>query len=283
MQDNDFVNILRHCDLIGLLETWSEAELDYDNVLPGFTSVFKAFPRTSKFGHAPGGIGVLIRDNLCPGIKVLEINTKHVIPVLLNKVFFDLPHNLIVCFTYLPPEGSTSYEDEQNGVAILQDTLTNLYVENDDCLICVIGDLNARTGVLKDYIVDDGAKYLPMEEWYEESTFYKTRNSQDKDGNINNFGFTLLDMCKACDMHILNGRSKGDPDGSFTYISPTGCSLIDYVLLHCEVFDWDIDLTVEPFDISDHLPLKVKIGCNTQGFYESQRQGGQSAKEIQMV
>ena len=61
---------------------------------------------------------------------------------------------------------------------------------------------------------------------------YEPRNSPD---NVcNQQGQLLLDFCKTYSLLIANGRVGDDKSvGNYTYISSTGKSIIDYVLL-CE-------------------------------------------------
>ena len=40
---------------------------------------------------------------------------------------------------------------------------------------------------------------------------------QNFDNIVNDHGKQLLDLCKTCDLRILNGRSKGDTLGKFTF------------------------------------------------------------------
>ena len=56
------------------------------------------------------------------------------------------------------------------------------------------------------------------------------------DGKCNNFGRRLLDLCKATNRRIVNGRlGKDQGVGSFTYVSQNGASVVDYLMtMKCE-------------------------------------------------
>ena len=49
-------------------------------------------------------------------------------------------------------------------------------------------------------------------------------NNNDKISN--KFGRSLVQLCGTNDMCIINGRKTGDNDGEFTYLCPSGVSVI---------------------------------------------------------
>ena len=82
---------------------------------------------------------------------------------------------------------------------------------------------------------------------------------------MNSFGQTLINLCKSFNIHVLNGRTKGDSLGELTYISKTGCSQIGYSIVSSELFDLGVDFCVLSHDIelvdSDHLPTVSTFYC----------------------
>ena len=128
---------------------------------------------------------------------------------------------------------------------------------HDKAHLCVLGDLNARTGNYDDFILDDSATYLPIEDWYLPDLFNVKRMSQDV--NMNAFGTKLLDVFKIYCMHICNGR-KNDQSGHFTYISHNGSSVVDYCIAQTELYDCISQFSVHSEDFgSDHLPCIINI------------------------
>jgi hypothetical protein len=83
------------------------------------------------------------------------------------------------------------------------------------------------------------------------------RTSEDK--NRNKFGDHLMDFCKIFDLAILNGMCHGDEDGKYTFISPTGSSVIDYVLLSHELLAHKMQLNIGDQTLSHHLPLEFVV------------------------
>jgi hypothetical protein len=58
-------------------------------------------------GKRSGDLSVYIRNNIRPGVKILEHETNDSIWVKLCKKFFGLQKDLFICFVYDPHENST--------------------------------------------------------------------------------------------------------------------------------------------------------------------------------
>ena len=52
----------------------------------------------------------------------------------------------------------------------------------------------------------------------------------------NRFGRLLVDLCMSNELCILNGRCKGDENGSFTSFNYKGSSVIDYGIVSKTLF-----------------------------------------------
>ncbi|KAK6181893.1 hypothetical protein SNE40_009671 [Patella caerulea] len=63
-------------------------------------------------------------------------------------------------------------------------------------------------------------------------------------------------MCKKLNIHILNGRLKGDNQGEYTFVSHLGKSAIDYCITSSLLFQYVTDFSVLSTDISDHFPIE---------------------------
>ena len=86
----------------------------------------------------------------------------------------------------------------------------------------LIGDLNARTGMLLEYMENGDEDNIANKR----NTPLPIRNNCDK--IINQHGKKLINLCKAFDLQILNGRNKGDLYGNFTHFNKhKGASLVD--------------------------------------------------------
>ena len=99
---------------------------------------------------------------------------------------------------------------------------------NLDTPLLLVGDLNSRTVELNDYCDFDDDNNTKSNEPPTRTTPSKRRNCDEK---FNQMGTKLIDMCKAHDLQILNGRTFGDRTGSFTYFDRIqGASAIDVAI-----------------------------------------------------
>ena len=73
------------------------------------------------------------------------------------------------------------------------------------------------------------------------------------------FGTKLLDLCKACDLRIANGRLLGDHLGSYTCFNYNSTpSVIDYLLVDANLID-----SVEIFHVHPLLPTSIHCCIST--------------------
>ena len=77
-------------------------------------------------------------------------------------------------------------------------------------------------------------------------------------------GIKLLDICHSTDLRIVNGRIGSDAGiGHFTYMSPTGESLIDYAIMSQDIFHISHEFVVhELYSCSPHVPIQINLGVN---------------------
>ena len=88
------------------------------------------------------------------------------------------------------------------------------------------------------------------------------RNNKDVK-NINSYGNSLLQLCKAHNLIIANGRIGNDLNGNFT---TSESSVIDYVIGNPEIISYICSFNVKPFDAiySDkHCRIVWSLKCNT--------------------
>ena len=94
-------------------------------------------------------------------------------------------------------------------------------------------------------------------DWYTEDPFSSHRCSKDR--VVNKFGLSLLDMCIELNVHIANGRAKGDERGEYTFINQNGHSVIDYFIMSTPMFDWIENFEVLRYDVGCHLPVVCEL------------------------
>ena len=79
-----------------------------------------------------------------------------------------------------------------------------------------MGDFNARTS---------NNKNVPLPDSYAIDRLISQRISQDYECKSCTYSEQLLELCTSSELHILNGRSFGDPNGNFTCHRYNGSSL----------------------------------------------------------
>lgn len=150
---------LSDCDLIAINETWCENEADLctlNNILSDFICYSVAATRVSKHGRPSGGTCIYVRHKLNNFVRRIAPDFKYGVILELTGGIDSSSGTvvgtvLLVC-TYLPPQNSTSYQEELNGIELLREKLIDLKLQYTGCKLVVAGDLNARVGTLLDYI-----------------------------------------------------------------------------------------------------------------------------------
>ena len=130
-------------------------------------------------------------------------------------------YTCIVYSCYLPPETSPWGRD---GVSFFAHTMSQMYISSDadNFLIC------GRIGSKQDF--DCQVDNIP------------TRDSIDRPTVVNQQGNCFIDFLNDSEMCILNGRT-GNND--FTFISPRGSSVVDYVIIPHDMLQSISDFNIE--------------------------------------
>ena len=122
------------------------------------------------------------------------------------------------------------------------------------------GDFNARTRSLLNYLII--AQYV-----FDRYENYFCIDGKNRDSTCNAFGKELSNLCINTNAHILNGRHLQDKDGEYTCITPNGTSVVDYIILSSDLFDFVSRFEISDIDWSYHfllvLVLKQYLPHNT--------------------
>ena len=118
---------------------------------------------------------------------------------------FGLPKDVLYVCSYVPPEGSPYYNycDVDNGIGLLEDCLSDCLIRLNDVFEILSGDLNSRTSNISQHTTTDTI----FESLCKSSPTNTDRSSEDRE--LNNYGKTLLNMCTALNLRILNGMCHG--------------------------------------------------------------------------
>ena len=76
-----------------------------------------------------------------------------------------------------------------------------------------------------------------------------------KDKVINNGGKQMINFIENKGWVILNGYTKGDEEGEYTFLGARGSSVIDYIIVNEKVWDKIVEFKIESRVDSDHAPV----------------------------
>ena len=199
---------------------------------------------------------MLVLKTYAPFISQIHVNADNVIVLKIDKLLFGTSKDIMYISCYIPPVDSPFWQISQDdhGIEVLDQLLLDLYDLHDDFSIILNGDFNARTASRNFSGISDDLDDMSINV---NNQF--RRVSQDDSSNI--FGDQLIELCNMYDCIILNGLNGSDSDGSCTYISSAGTSVIDYFIMSKDllVFGNSFSLSVMNEVDSDHLPVKLCI------------------------
>lgn len=224
---------------------------DIDDInVAGFQVICKNRKGARK---ASGGIAVLVKTEIAQHIETFNPDDPDVLWLKVKQPYVG--KETAFCLTYIPPENSR-YTDPTIFERI-EECATEYLGDNENSELCVLGDLNARTGVLSDIAeADTETGQIDVVSMYDEQeTPPQERNSQDKE--VNNYGERLIQMCVTLGLYIANGRSGTDTEGKTTC---KNASVVDYILATPRLLKQISYFDVQPYDpmLSDiHCPVSA--------------------------
>lgn len=230
----DFFQFINYFDLFFLFETHVDKVdcNDFDRYFEQYNLCWIPANKVFNRGRASNGCLFGIRK-VFKNISFTRIIESIVVKcVLRDDIFYIIP-------TYLNSSNWTVNFDE------LANVLTELAQES----IMVIGDLNGRisnTQIVTDVNLNSNFKAI----------------RQSKDLVFNGNGKKLIDLFQMFDLFVLNGCSRKDNEGDFTFIGAPGKSVIDLCAITSGWFTHVVDLEVSPEIFSDHLPIVVHMNAD---------------------
>lgn len=176
-----------------------------------------------------------------------------------DKQFFMINEDIYIGITYVAPENSNAHNMYNVDIfKTIQDDVT--FFQNKGHVF-LLGDLNSRTSIKSDYIEND--RLIPSRDFENEADLPMPRFSMDR--GTNRFGEYLLEMCKAVNMRIVNGRIHKDHSiGRMTCFTHNGESVVDYVLTTQSNFKLISDFEIGDFtEYSNHAPISLSLKVHT--------------------
>ena len=258
--------------LFGLVESHHTADDISQLAILNFKCFQVCRKKLSK-GRKSGGICVFVHDSISSGVKKIPASGSESIMIKLDKDFFGLDRDIVVCFAYCVPTGS-SYQIRTQ-FDPFEDLEQKLGSVKDNCDIITMGDLNARPGTKADYIPAEDNTSVPVLGRLCGTDTQAARPRSNMDCNTNSYGDKLIELCKSVPLRICNGRKIGDILGSYTCYKRYGQSTVDYCLASPRIYNLISTFVINELfpDLSDHCSVTVKVKtkylsqfCNLQKF-----------------
>jgi len=269
LEDNEVLNKLTQYDIICLTETHAKDPQELS--IKGYSSYQVTRPKLHRARKFSGGIAVFVKNEIRPGIKFIHSESlpSDVIWLkLCNSFFKGWDTDKYLGIAYFSPINSTYTKRlDIDYFELLEQEIVKYSSLGS---VMITGDLNARSGVVPDYIDDDGSLDVNFIDGFSADVNVKLPKRDSHDKTVNQYGRSLLDLCKSCDLNILNGRTLGDCSGKFTCHEVAGSSVVDYTLVQRDCFSDIRYFNVSAFDalVSDHCSiefgLKVKFHINKE-------------------
>ena len=194
------------------------------------------------------GIIVLSKKHISPHLSFFECKNEISLFFKINRNILNSNKDLLCACVYIPP--STSLYKNDNNFELLTDELIK-NKQNFMCDTLIVGDFNAKTNTLPDYVAQNKYTNLTNSEDYPD--FELTRYNQDRHV-ADDYGLKLLHFCKVQDLYIINGRVGKDKNvGNFT---TKNASTIDYCLTSPHFFH-----EIDSFEVEDFNPILSDVHC----------------------
>ena len=253
--DPDFLSEIQKSDILGLSETHIFDEILNDLDIPGFKRIhFKNRKKFKNANKASGGVAVFAKNSIAKYLEPFKTQNEDIIWIRLRRKHHQLPNDLYLGTIYVSGENNTKSISEK--IKKLSEDIETIKASRGD--IVIQGDFNARTTNAKDFVEYDKHDKLSEIDCIE---FFDMppRCSEDKTQNTN--GKELLEICKAYNLCIINGRKTGDHLGKFTSFQPGGNSVIDYAIVPQSMYQNVLTFSVGDFYpwISDHCAIHLMI------------------------
>ena len=120
--DIDLIIYLRSFDIFALVETWDQNfDDDVINKFPEHCSFSCAATKLANHGRAMGGIHVFIKKTYKSFFTRINLDCNFAIFLKCSKNFLNVDKHVIISFVYLPPYGSTFYQDKHlSGISLYE-------------------------------------------------------------------------------------------------------------------------------------------------------------------
>ena len=204
--DSKFSSFLNCHDIICLTETWTNKDSTLD--LKGYSKPIHSYRRLQhrRAKRSSGGIVIYIKDNIRKGVTLVKNDIDCIVWLKLDKMFFNIESDVYLCVVYIAPENSPVHSLYTYDIFQTIELDINFYQTKGK--VFLTGDTNSRTGNKADYIEND--RYISDTDFDTVPDIETLIPRSTCDLTTNRFGDNLLDICKATNIRIVNGRLHND-------------------------------------------------------------------------
>ena len=267
----DILNDILQRDIIVYSEAMKGSNFVYD--LPGYSVEMYPHSTHNKCKRrVPGGFLLIVKNAIKKKVKVVKQND-HVLWLCLNNLVDSIECKIFIGAVYIPHEKSVLRDLERDEITSIQKDIERFSQQG---IIYPIGDWNARTGNLLDFIKTKNMVNLPLH--VGEKTGGPRRLNIDQ--TVNAHGRKLIDLCKSTGHAIQNGRIN-EQSNVFTCYRHNGQSTVDYLLSKNDQSHLIKNFEVQPRTIdSDHCALTFSLPAKQGKSNEAQASNQEVKREI---
>ena len=261
LDDPDFLNATKNDDLILLSET--HYGLADELKMAGYVVKNKARPKSKRAKKFSGGVALAVKENLADSVEILRSKSDNIMWVRIMCQNSD--KDFLLGIVYISPINSSYTKNVLANQFRTWEILTDeLAKYQDKFRIGLLGDFNARTGLLTDTIVNDDVQYTCLPDDYTIDLDIIERQNCDK--VVNAFGKRLIELCQMSGLRIVNGRKLGDSAGQKTCHEWNGSSTVDYMIIEESSFNKVKTFKVQEKlnHLSDHCPISAVIDIDVE-------------------
>lgn len=216
------------------METWHLGTYNIPNFLRNFNIIQSEAIKINKKGRASSGLIIFYKKDVTLIKELYSSKDWIFIKIKVNNII------IIYGLVYLSPLLDNKICTQ------LYNILLDLEIHNVP--IIINGDFNARLGKFQNDI------YF--------STMYLNKSRECLDNIVNQRGKIFINLINDLNLILLNGRSKRDFNGDYTFISTNGASCIDFSLINHLginlIYDFYVDNNIE----SNHFPICTILNLN---------------------
>lgn len=265
LHNPEVLDIITRKHIFGLIETHHTAD-DIGNL---HVTDYKCFSicrpkdKNAKKYKPSGGLAVYVHQSIREGVSKIPLGGTESIVLKLKQQFFGTASDIYLCFAYCVPKASSVLANNScMPQDVYEDLLDKLNQCGSDSKVILMGDMNARTQNMADFIANEDNEHVPVPppQMYETDTVEtKVRNNMDQ--GFNSYGPKFIDLCKTVPLRILNGRVLGDLFGKYTCHRPNGNSAVDYAAVSPCLFKSVRYFSVSDLKphLSDHNPIELGL------------------------